>query len=997
MGIQALPDTTVRTLGATQALTDASSIVKELIDNSLDANATSISVEIHSNTLDFVQARDNGHGIAPEDRPLVARRYCTSKITHDAELKDIGGTSLGFRGEALASAAELSGSLTISTRVEGEVVAAALTIDRKGEVIKQEKASLPVGTTVRIADFIKANPVRRQNALKNTEKCLKSIKRLLQAYAFARPNVRLSLRIAKSKKAVGDWVYAPKPGGNAEDAAFKIVGAACASQCTWSVIEERGFTFKAFLPRPDAELAKVSNIGYFISLDARPVSSSAGAFKHIVKIFREALKDAKPEFDGVRDPFLYLDIDCPIGSYDVNLEPSKNNVLFEDNGKVIATARKLFEAVYPKAESVAPPNLPPNLEAPAQHERSPQRDSMNISAGSQAINDASFNDSSHQPRMHALDEPESPTHGEEEDNITPAPKFRSTMYGYDEEDLELLHERTSNDRAEVEYEELRKARKDITASNPWITAKLNSTLRRPLVGVSPDLSSSPPKRMQPSHDTDLAALPTPRPSSPSPPVTEMGMDRARAAMIANTTDLQMPRHKVVHTRQTGSNLLPLGRDNRLNTQGDESPGAAGFDPSNQVPEMRHASDEERPDLPPPQFHTPLPSSVPHATTMGSIEGARPLEAPTYNYELPSDQFNPALGTPLEAIPVRGTRAPLTPKQPLRGKVNKPFKPPLKSQEPREKVWFDHLEGIERHRGQRRKPPSRSRSGLVVQGEGDDESSRPLSPPHHNRDIREFVGPRGGESIAEMIERRNFHNQNRFSEDQDGQENRRDDDQSQHPAQSRMLGGRDFVPASNLAALEAYASSPEKPNRQPPKRRKTSERRPLRTMSANVATADQNEEPFRENDAQDSDYAPGNGNAARRPSSAKPGRRRSTARLPLERIPQGQGVQNLILTKSMSTQRISELAGSLDWDASLLYYNEPAIPLPSVFDSDQLDLEQLSHSLHNFLTTVGSEGEDTGPRLVFNQLQAAFSRRGEAASKDIDRDEFDDDDDIMSNV
>lgn len=997
MAIQALPDTTVRTLGATQALTDASSIVKELIDNSLDANATSISVEIHSNTLDFIQVRDNGHGIAPEDRPLVARRYCTSKITHDDELKDIGGTSLGFRGEALASAAELCGSLTISTRVEGEIVAAALTIDRKGEVIKQEKASLPVGTTVRIADFIKANPVRRQNALKNTEKCLKSIKGLLQAYAFARPNVRLSLRIAKSKKAVGDWVYAPKPGGNAEDAAFKIVGAACASQCTYSVIEERGLTFKAFLPRPDAELAKVSNIGYFISVDARPVSSSAGTFKQIVKIFREALKDTKPDFDGVRDPFLYLNIECPIGSYDVNVEPSKNDVLFDDNGRVIATAKKFFETVYPKAESAAPPNKQSNLEAPAQYEQSPQRDSMNVPTGSKAIDDAAFNDGSYRPPTYAANGPKPPTHREEEDDVTPAPKFRSTMYGYDEEDLELLNERPSTDRAEVEYEELRQARKDITASNPWITAKLNSTQRRPVVDVRPDLSSSPPKRMQPSHDTDVAALPTPRPSSPSPPVTETGMNASRAAMIANTPDLQMARQETAHIRQTGPNILPLGRDNRLTTREEAIPGAAGFHTPNQVPEMRHANHEERSNLPPPQFYTPMPSSAPRATTMGSNEAAAPLEAQAYNYELSSDQPTPALGTPLDAIPARGTRASLTPKQPLHGKVNKPFKPPLKAQEPREKVWFDHLEGIERHRGQRRNPPNRSRSGLVVQGEGNDESSRPLSPPQQNRDIREFVGPRHGESIAEMIERHNHHNQNRVSEDQREQENRSNDDQSQHPARHRVIGGRDFVPASDLAALEAYASSPEKPNRQPPKRRKTSERRPLRTMSANVAAADQNEEQIRPDDNEDPDYDPGKGNGARRPSSARPGRRRSTAKLPLERIPKGQEVQNLVLTEALLTQRISELVGRIDWDASLLYYNEPAIPLPSIFDSDQLDLKQLSHNLHNLLITVGSEGEGTGPSPVFNQLQAAFSRRGETASMDIDREEFDDDDDIMSNV
>lgn len=134
MSIAALPPSTVSILGSSQVLTDAPSVVKELIDNALDARATSVFVEISANTLDVIQVRDNGHGIAPQDRSLVCRRYCTSKIRDYSDLKDIGGTSLGFRGEALASAAELSGSIVVTTRIEGEDVAVTLKVSKKGEV-----------------------------------------------------------------------------------------------------------------------------------------------------------------------------------------------------------------------------------------------------------------------------------------------------------------------------------------------------------------------------------------------------------------------------------------------------------------------------------------------------------------------------------------------------------------------------------------------------------------------------------------------------------------------------------------------------------------------------------------------------------------------------------------------------------------------------------------------------------------------------------------------
>ncbi|KAF2836362.1 putative DNA mismatch repair protein mutl [Patellaria atrata CBS 101060] len=113
MPIQVLPRTTVRQIGSSQSISSPTSVVKELIDNALDARATSIFIEIASNTLDTIVVRDNGH-----------------------DLSTIGGKWLGFRGEALASLAELSGELKILTRVEGEEVAVCLKIGKDGEIQK---------------------------------------------------------------------------------------------------------------------------------------------------------------------------------------------------------------------------------------------------------------------------------------------------------------------------------------------------------------------------------------------------------------------------------------------------------------------------------------------------------------------------------------------------------------------------------------------------------------------------------------------------------------------------------------------------------------------------------------------------------------------------------------------------------------------------------------------------------------------------------------------
>jgi DNA mismatch repair protein MutL len=134
-GIKPLPPTTVRQLGSSQVIVDPSSVVKELIDNALDARATAIFVDIATNTLSSIQVKDNGHGIPAEDRSLVCRRYCTSKIRDFHDLKEVGGKWLGFRGEAMASMAEVSGTVEVVTRVEGEPVAVLLKYAQNGDLV----------------------------------------------------------------------------------------------------------------------------------------------------------------------------------------------------------------------------------------------------------------------------------------------------------------------------------------------------------------------------------------------------------------------------------------------------------------------------------------------------------------------------------------------------------------------------------------------------------------------------------------------------------------------------------------------------------------------------------------------------------------------------------------------------------------------------------------------------------------------------------------------
>ncbi|GAB7355189.1 hypothetical protein MBLNU459_g5746t1 [Dothideomycetes sp. NU459] len=492
MSIHALPQAAVRAIGSSQALTDPASVAKELIDNALDARATSVSIEISSNTLDVIQVRDNGHGIAPDDRPLVARRYCTSKIRNEKDLASIGGSSLGFRGEALSSAVEMSGGMIITTRVEGDGIATALEISQDGEIAAQDPASHPVGTTVRITDFLARHPVRKQVALKGTVKTLAKIKQTLQAYAFARPATRFSLRVLKAKNDRDNWTYAPKPDGGIEDAALKVVGKSCVSHCAHILLNPDGFALSAYLPRPGADAAKISNFGQFLSVDNRPVTSLRGTPKQIVKMFKETLKRYDVSMQEANNPFLYLSISCPSNSYDANIEPAKDDVLFEDPDKVLNAVRALLAEAYPMPIE-RQSSLSPMYDLPQRQQ-------------SQSI------------RMDKDDDTLL---------VDPRPKrvrtVKHNMYDLDDDDLALFTDATQQPEMLAEDEKLPSSEAS-TSSNPWIMARMHASMRRKpnyeqLVTPakqpwSPEvLSSSPVREARPSRQL-RSHLPSPKPSSP---------------------------------------------------------------------------------------------------------------------------------------------------------------------------------------------------------------------------------------------------------------------------------------------------------------------------------------------------------------------------------------------------------------------------------------------------------------------------------------------------
>jgi DNA mismatch repair protein MutL len=393
MTITALPKATVQLLGAAQVLTTPTSLVKELIDNALDAKATSIDIVVSKNTLDKLEVRDNGHGISSEDFNCLGKRGNTSKLRSFEELKFVSGITLGFRGEALASAVQL-GEVSVTTKTEGEAVATKLVFKAPGGVDQKSRVSHPVGTTVSVLKFMYNIPIRKKIFEKEAPKTLAKINQLLRSYALARPSIRLSLKITDGGK--GSWSFAPRPHGGIREASSMVIGRDAAMECIEKSLtfaehqlkdvtvlsgnqdtadpnfdlssnsEDRCFRIEAFLPKADADVSKVGT-GQYLSIDSRPVSHEKGTMKKIVTLFKKYIRGAlEDSSEKLKNPFIRLNIKCPVASYDANVEPAKDDVLFGNEFVVLELAENLLKEVYgdlePSPTSSAPKSLPTKLD-----------------------------------------------------------------------------------------------------------------------------------------------------------------------------------------------------------------------------------------------------------------------------------------------------------------------------------------------------------------------------------------------------------------------------------------------------------------------------------------------------------------------------------------------------------------------------------------------------------------------------------------------------------
>ena len=316
--IHVLDETTINKIAAGEVVERPASVIKELIENSIDASATNIEVEIGDGGVAYMRITDNGIGMTEEDARLAILRHATSKIQQVEDLFDIA--SLGFRGEALASIASVS-HFSLTTRKADSDLGTRITVDG-GTFTDCIPYGAAPGTTIEIRDLFYNTPARRK-FLKTERTESSKIQDIVGKLALSNPHISFKL-------IVDDRVAIITPGnGNIGDTVAALYGYKTKDDIFTVSYESDSIYIDGVVSKPT--LLKSTRIWQTIIVNNRVISD-----KTIMKAIDNAYHALLPK-NG--HPLVVLNITVPAEMVDINVHPRKSEVKFSDD-KII------FKAVY---------------------------------------------------------------------------------------------------------------------------------------------------------------------------------------------------------------------------------------------------------------------------------------------------------------------------------------------------------------------------------------------------------------------------------------------------------------------------------------------------------------------------------------------------------------------------------------------------------------------------------------------------------------------------
>ncbi len=312
----------VSQIAAGEIIERPASVLKELLENSLDADADTVNVDIERGGIKRIQVTDNGCGIVKQDLALALSRHATSKLSAVDDLSAI--RSLGFRGEALPSIASVS-RLRLRTRVAEDPVAWEVAVDGSGDVIGPKPAAHPIGTTVEVADLFYNTPARRK-FLRTERTEAYHIEDTLKRLALSRFGVRIVYR--RDDRAAETY---PEAGDDQQqdERLRAICGAAMAEQSVRFEHRSGGMRLRGWLGLPTFSRSQRDLQFFFVN--GRMVRD-----KTVAHAVRQAFQDVLYQH---RHPAFVLYLELDPARVDVNVHPAKHEVRFRD-------ARSVHDFIY---------------------------------------------------------------------------------------------------------------------------------------------------------------------------------------------------------------------------------------------------------------------------------------------------------------------------------------------------------------------------------------------------------------------------------------------------------------------------------------------------------------------------------------------------------------------------------------------------------------------------------------------------------------------------
>jgi DNA mismatch repair protein MutL len=318
--IRQLPDVLINQIAAGEVVERPASVVKELVENALDAGARRVEIDLEEGGIRLIRIRDDGAGIAPEELPLAVARHATSKIASLDDLEAVA--TLGFRGEALPSIASVS-RFSLSSRRNGGAHGASLEVEggRIGSVVPKAH---PQGTTVEVRDLFYNVPARRK-FLRAERTELGHIEDWLRSLALARPDVELRVshngRPARRYRGDGDLA--------APDRLLETLGEEFAKNALRIDHAGAGLRLHGWIAQPAYNRASADQ--QFLYVNGRSVRD-----RNVAHAVKQAYADVL--FHG-RQPAYVLFLELDPRTVDVNVHPAKHEVRFRE-------ARLVHDFVY---------------------------------------------------------------------------------------------------------------------------------------------------------------------------------------------------------------------------------------------------------------------------------------------------------------------------------------------------------------------------------------------------------------------------------------------------------------------------------------------------------------------------------------------------------------------------------------------------------------------------------------------------------------------------